>query len=377
MKKIGIICEYNPFHNGHLYHINKIKEIFPNCLIILVMSGNFTQRGDVSIIDKWDKTKIALEYGVDLVAELPFAYASQSADIFSKGALKLLNNLKVDYIVFGSESNNVEILTKLAKLQLEDQSYNNLIKEYLKEGINYPTALSKALKKISKIDVSSPNDILGLSYIREIIKNNYKIKAITIQRTNDFHQKNADKSIASATSIRNLIKTNKSIDPFVPRKVIDYLKQPIFLEDYFLILKYKILSSADLSIYQTVDEGIENRVYKSALVSNNLEELIMNIKTKRYTYNKITRMLVHILCDFTKEEAKLYFNDFVRILGFNNLGKDYLNSIKKDINIPLITNFSTNHKQYLTLDSRVSNIYNLLKINKKIEHQQIPFYKKN
>ena len=175
MNVIGIICEYNPFHNGHIYHINKIKELYPNSTIILVMSSSVTQRGDLSIMNKWDKTKLAIEYGINLVVELPFIFSSQAADIFCFASIKILNYLKVDKIVFGSESNDISLLKKLATIQLNDNNYNNLIKKYLKQGYNYPTALSKSLKNISKVNIDKPNDILAIGYIREIIKNGYNI----------------------------------------------------------------------------------------------------------------------------------------------------------------------------------------------------------
>lgn len=145
---IGIICEYNPFHNGHLYHLNKIKELYKDEEIILVLGGNVLQRGNLSVINKYDKTRIALEYGINLVIELPFAYATEGADIFAEGAVKILNILKCNKIVFGSESGDIEHLIKMAKIALENKSYNEIVKKYLDNGINYPTATSIALKEL-------------------------------------------------------------------------------------------------------------------------------------------------------------------------------------------------------------------------------------
>ena len=145
MEKIGIICEYNPFHYGHKYHINEIKKMYPDSMIILVMSGPFTQRGDASILNKWDKARIALDNNVDLVIELPFVFATQGADIFSHGAIEILKYLKVDKLVFGSESNNIRELKDLAMSALNNKAYDILVKDYLSKGVNYPTALSKAL----------------------------------------------------------------------------------------------------------------------------------------------------------------------------------------------------------------------------------------
>ncbi len=360
MCTVGIICEYNPFHNGHLYHLNKIKEMFDNPTIILVMSGNFTQRGDSSIINKWDKTSIALELGIDLVIELPFEFATQSADIFAYGACFILNKLKVDYLVFGSESNDINMLTNIAKVQLTNE-YESLVKKYLNKKYNYPTSLSKALNEFGFYNINTPNDILGLSYIRELIKLNSSIKPITIKRTNDYNDKNLSNNITSANSIRENI--NKiDISPYVPKIVLKYLNKDLyFIEDYFPYLKYKILSEIDnINIYQTVDEGIENKIKKVISKSNTYEELINNIKSKRYTQSKIKRMLLHILVSFTKEEAsKRKEVKYIRILGFNKKGQKYLNKIKKDIDIPIITKF----KKELEFELKITSIYSIINNN--------------
>ena len=315
---IGVIVEYNPFHNGHIYHINKIKEKYPNSIIVAVMSGNVTERGDLSIIDKWDKTKIALKYGIDLVIELPFKFASQSADLFAKGAIEILNEMKVDKIIFGSECNDINKLTKIAKIQLSKE-YNNLIKDYL-DKYNYPTALSLALKKLANTDIKSPNDILGMCYIKEIIKNNYNIQVESIKRTNDYNSKELNE-IASATSIRNAIKNNIDISKYVPAETIKYINNNLDLDNYFDLIKYKILSTNDLTYIHGIDEKIAPRLKNGILNSNNLEELINNIKVKKYSYNRIKRLLIYILFDYTKKEHN-HIN-YIRILGFNKKWLDY------------------------------------------------------
>lgn len=367
MDIIGIICEYNPFHNGHLYHLNKIKEMYPNSLIILVMSGNITERGDLSIINKWDKTLIALHYGIDLVVELPFTFSSQSADIFCYGGMSILNHLKVDKVIFGSECNNINDLTKIAKTQLNNKEYNIAIKNYLKEGYNYPTALSKALKDITLIDVKEPNDILAIGYIREIITNNYNIEPICIKRTNNYNDLSLNNYISSATSIRHALYNNEDISNQVPEYTLKYLHNLRYIEDYYPYLKYKIISEINnLDKYQTVDKNIIPRIKKYILQSNSLEELILNTKSKNYTYNKLKRMFTHILMSFTKEEASKNTKiEYIRILGFNKKGQQYLNKIKKNINIPLITKYND---KYLNIENRISNIINLNQ-NDKLEYQ--------
>jgi predicted nucleotidyltransferase len=368
MKSVGIICEYNPFHNGHLYHLNKVRQMFPDHSIIMVLGGHFLQRGEPSIINKWDKTKIALEYGVDLVVELPFAFATQSADTFAKGAIQLLKSLNVSYLVFGSESNDVEKLTKLAKIQIDNKEYDNLVKKYLDEGVNYPTALSKALSEIDSTTVTTPNDILGITYIREIIKEKADIKALTIQRTNDYHSLELDNDIVSATSIRKALQDKLEVKNYVPEMTYEYLQSDLhFLDSYYSILKYKILTSlGNLSNYQTVDEGIENRISKYITTSMSTDELIKNIKTKRYTYNKIRRMLTHIMCNFTKDEAKSMTNiSYIRILGFSKLGREYLNQNRKNITLPIITKYEKNIPM-LDLEMRATSVYaSILDENKK------------
>ena len=360
---IGIICEYNPFHNGHLYHLNKIKEMYPNSNIILVLSGWITERGDLSLIDKFKKADIALHYGVNLVVELPFKFI-QSADFFAKGSVEILNKLGCNTIVFGSESNDIENLKYLADIQLNNKKYNDLVKEYVKEGINYPTALSKALKTITGKTVDTPNDLLGLSYIREIIKNNYNITPVSIKRDSDYNSKTIEGKITSATSIRELLKKKKSVKKYVPKCSYKYLKDVLFIEDYFDYLKYKIISSNDLTIYQGIDNDLSNRIYKYIDNSNNLDELINNIKTKRYTYNRLKRSLTYILLSITKEDCSNLDLEYIRILGFNKSGKEYLNKIKKNIDIPILTNYDD---KYLNKDLVINKIISL---NKKIKDKK-------
>lgn len=360
MHKIGIICEYNPFHNGHLYQIKKIKETYKDSLIIVCLSSCFMQRGEASILNKWDKTRLAIESGVDLVLELPFAFATQYQDIFAKGALTILNHLKIDTLVFGSECNDIELLNNLASIQLKDESYNHLVKRYLDLGLNYPTSLSKALFDISGVKLDKPNDLLALAYIKEIIKNNYDIKPFSIRRTSDYHNSNLDSDIVSASTIRKLLKDGVNVNNYLPYNIYDYLSE-IDEDKYFALLKYQIINNIDcLDKFQTVDEGIENRIIKYINMVNSKEELILKVKSKRYTYNKINRMFTHILTNFTKEDAKDLEIEYLRVLGFNTRGKNYLNKIKKDIGIPIINKYIPNMYKSLDIEFRVSLIYSLI-----------------
>lgn len=360
MHKIGIICEYNPFHNGHLYQIKKIKETYKDSLIIVCLSSCFMQRGEASILNKWDKTRLAIESGVDLVLELPFAFATQYQDIFAKGALTILNHLKIDTLVFGSECDDVELLKNLASVQLKDDGYNHLVKRYLDLGLNYPTSLSKALFDISGVKLDKPNDLLALAYVKEIIKNNYDIEPFSIRRTSDYHNSNLDSDIVSASTIRKLLKDGVNVNNYLPYNIYDYLSE-IDEDKYFALLKYQIINNIDcLDKFQTVDEGIENRIIKYINMVTSKEELILKVKSKRYTYNKINRMFTHILTNFTKEDAKDLEIEYLRVLGFNTRGKNYLNKIKKDIGIPIINKYIPNMYKSLDIEFRVSLIYSLI-----------------
>lgn len=357
---VGLIAEYNPFHNGHQYQIDKIKELFPNEEIILVLSGNYTQRGEVSIIHKWKKCEIALKAGIDLVVELPFVCATQSADLFSYGAVTLLERLKVDKLVFGSESDSLEELETIAKCQIENEDFEKLVKIYSKFGNNYPTAISNAIYDLTGKRIDTPNDLLGVSYIKTILKNNYLIKPFCIKRTTDYHDK-AIGNISSATAIRKALKEGKDIKEAVPAYVLPYLQHLHFIEDYFELLKYKIITDSDLSRYQTVDEGIENKLKKEILNCHNYQDLIYKIKTKRYTYNKISRMLLHILVGMKKDFAdKNKEIEYIRILGFNQKGRDYLNKVKKEMDIKVLSKFERNCSEMLDFELYTTSIYDLI-----------------
>ena len=299
MKTIGIICEYNPFHNGHIYHINKIKEIYPNSLIILILNGYFLERGEISILTKEDKTKIALENNIDIVLELPTFWGCQSADTFASKSLEILNHFKIDELIFGSECNDITTLKNIALKQL-DNNFDNNVKMYLDKGLNYPSALAKACN----IDFTfNPNDLLGISYIKAILKNNYNIKATTIKRTNDYHDTKLNDKIISASNIRKKIKNKENIKKYLPKSSLKNIK--IVNEDiYFKLLKAKIITDNNLNTYLDVDEGLDYR---------------------------LNRMFIHILLGITKDTYDL---EYIKILGFNKHGQKYIKSMNNELSIP-------------------------------------------
>lgn len=354
MNIIGIIAEYNPFHNGHKRMIQKIKEMYTDSLIIVILNGNYTQRGEISIINKWDKTKILLNNEVDLIIELPSFYGINNADTFSYGALKILNDLKVDTIIFGSESNDINNLIHIAKEKINNTKYNTLLKQYLDEGYSYPKSSSLALQELTSTNITTPNDILALSYIEQIIKNNYNITPISIKRENNYHETTL---CESASSIRNAYKNNIDISKYIPNNTTRYYNN-IDEKLLFNLTKYKILSTDDLNIFHDVKEGIDKRIKKYIIESNTLEELILKVKTKRYTYNRIKRILLYILLDIKKEDINNY-KLYIRPLGFNDKGIKYLNKIKKELTLPLINNYSKN-KDILSLEYKINSIHSLL-----------------
>ena len=235
------------------------------------------------------------------------------------------------------------------------------IKKYLSKGDNYPTALARTLKEKTNIHVNTPNDLLGISYIKEILKNNYNIKINTIKRESNYNSKIIEGKITSSTSIREALKNNKDIKDYVPDYEYKYLKNCLFIDDYFNYLKYKIISSNDITIYQGVDKVLENRIRKQILKSNTLDELIQNIKSKNYTYNRIKRTLTFILLSITKKDCNNYDINYIKVLGFNNKGKKILNCIKKDIDIPIITKFNPKY------ESKSLEIVKILSLNDKIK----------
>lgn len=364
MKKVGIIVEYNPFHNGHLYHIEETRRK-SNCdVLICVMSGNFTQRGEPAITDKFTRTKMALNNKVDLVVELPFVFTVQNADIFAKTSVSILNHLGVDEIYFGSENASIEQLDAIGTVMHGD-SYNNLVREYLKEGNSYPTASDLAMKDVCPNDYFHlPNNILGIQYIIAGKELNSPITFHTIQRTstNYYDEIKKDTNIQSATSIRKHLLNNESIDAYVPHNVSELLhkENKASFNDFTSEFKYllSVKTKEDIESVFSVNEGFENRLLKiKDFIDTN--DLINQLLTRRYTNAKIKRMLAHILCDTKKTLITDFSIPYIRILGMNESGKNYLNKIKKEIKVPLISKVKEGIHPYLDHELKVSKVYSL------------------
>ncbi|MCK5763427.1 MAG: nucleotidyltransferase [Clostridiales bacterium] len=381
MKILGVIVEYNPFHNGHAYHLEKSISMTNATHTIAVMSGNFVQRGEPALMDKWTRAKIAVDNGVNLVIELPFANAISSAEKFAFGSIFLLNQLKiVNDIVFGSESGNVDLVETVADyLATESKEYKTTLQYFLTEGLSFPAARDLTLRKL-KVNSKSlnSNDILGIEYIKAIKQLDSAIKYHTLKRQNiDYHSLDIVNSFASATGIRNKIKEKNflSVRATVPSMTYNYIsnyRDFLFIDDYYEILRYKILSESNeyLSKIHEVTEGIENRIIESMRKSTDMTTFLENVKTKRFTMTRIKRILLNILFDIkTKEvdEYDLLTPKYINILAVDNKGLEILRLLKKDEDLNIITNlskFTTEDpllKRQLQLDLKASDLYSILR----------------
>lgn len=382
MNVLGLIVEYNPFHNGHLYHLEEsVKKTNAN-VVIAVMSGNFLQRGEPSIISKWKRTEIALLNGVDLVIELPYVFATQKAETFANGAVSILDALHCDSLCFGSESGEIEPFLQTTQFLLQHQlEYDERIKKYIKTGVSYPKALTLAFQELASgqdmLDLSLPNNILGFHYVSAIYKQNAKIKPYTIKRSQaGYHEESfSSPTIASATSIRKALFSSeseqKSINNYVPPETLDrlnkYKSENTLLhswESYFHYLKYSILTMTKeeiQSIYE-VEEGLENRILKFIVQSTSFHEFIEKLKSKRYTWTRLQRVCTHILTKTTKQQMKniTETSPYIRLLGMTENGQKYLNTIKKDVPVPIISKVSSFQHPFHDIDIRASYTYNMI-----------------
>lgn len=368
MQIIGIVTEYNPFHNGHLYQIKKIKEMYPDSVIIVAMSGNYTMRGEISVLDKWNKTNIAINNGIDIVLEIPFIYSNQSSDIFSYAALKMLNEFKIEKLVFGSETNNIDLLSLASSVQIDNKKFDSLVKDYMSKGYNYPSSIGKSIYELTGIKIKESNDILGVSYIKEILKNKYNIKPISIKRTNNFKTNTKKSNIISAYEIREFLNKNESIKEYVPNNVTPYIKK-VDYEKLFNLIKYKVISEKNfLNKYHLIDEGIENRIYEGVIKCDNYDDLVKYISNKRVTINKVNRILINIFVGLTKEEASNKELSYIKILGLSKNGKKYYSKIKKDINIKVCNKFE---KDIMNTELKASYLYSIITNDKSIFNSEI------
>lgn len=389
-KVLGIVCEYNPFHNGHLYHLEQSKKMTGANYTVAIMSGNFTQRGSTSLIDKWSKAESAINCGVDLVLELPVLYATSSAENFAEGAIKILDSLKVvDYISFGAETSDTDILTKFADiLYKEPKKYKTLLSHELGKGLSYPQARENALlmylndiRKYVNI-ISSPNNILGIEYIKALKKYKSNIMPISIARfESGYHDTGYTSNIASATAIRNIVKNGgfdilRQLLPAPSYSILmNNIKQGHIIPDLSVFEKQIIynlrkMDVTEISELPDVSEGLEFAIKKAANSCNSIVEFLNIIKSKRYTSTRIQRILLYSLLGITKKDMALSRKQYpyIRVLGLNNRGKFLISEIAKaNPKLEIITsvkrfvdnNSNKNFKLMLEKDIWATDVYTI------------------
>lgn len=380
MKACGLIVEYNPFHNGHAYHIEEARKATGADCIVAVMSGSFLQRGEPAIIDKFHRTKAALQSGIDLMLELPYVYAVQNSDLFAEGAVRTLHEAGVTSICFGSESG--EIADFLESYDIHEQKkpiYEQTLKEFLAQGYSFPEASRHAYGSIGlttdKMDLSRPNNILGYSYVKTILSGGLSIEPITIRRTNnDFHDESINGSIASATSIRKRLLDTGGISEdsgnALPAPSIEQLEHYSasatvwhHWESYFPLLRYRVLTMSleQLRQIEGVDEGLEHRIKKTASEVHSFSSWVHAVKSKRYTWTRLQRIFVHLLTNTSRHQHPLFPNGsvpYVRILGMNQKGQEYLNGQKKRMQVPLVSRLSRKPDHpFLETEERATRAY--------------------
>ena len=397
---LGIIAEYNPFHNGHLYHLKESKKATGAEYTVAIISGNFTQRGSTSIIDKWKKTEMALQNGVDLIIELPVLYSISSSENFAEGSIKILNSLGIiDFLSFGSETSDIKILNNFANILYDEpKEYKKILSNYLDTGLSFPKARENALleyiKNFEDVNtnfdnykniLSSPNNILGIEYLKALKKYKSSIKPICIKRSvADYNSSDIsiNTSIASATAIRELIKNKNfnTIKTVIPEKSYSILADCInsgciipdlncFEKEIIYVLRK--MSIKEIANLPDVSEGLEFLIKKAVNSCNTLTELLYTIKSKRYTITRLQRILLYALLDISKKDMKLskeVNSPYIRVLGFNDNGKKLISKIMdKNPNQPLITsvkkfvdnNSNTNLQTMLNKDIFATNVYSL------------------
>ena len=381
MKAVGLIVEYNPFHNGHAFHLSASKEAAKADVVIAVMSGNFLQRGEPALVSKWYRTKMALLNGVDIVFELPYHFATQKAETFANGAVSILDASGCETLCFGSESGDINsFLQTLDYIKEEEKKLDAGIKYFMDTGVSYPKASALAFNHLQAsknyLDLGKPNNILGLEYIKAIKRQKSSIRPMTVTRKNaNYHDEHfTSETIASATSIRKAIFSpkddNHGIDQYVPMATKQLLEEYFHhfhlfhqWENYWSYLQYRLIhsNSEELREIYEMEEGLENRLQAAAIESESFQQFMQKIKTKRYTWTRLQRLCVHILTNAKKIEMNrnLEKASYLRLLGMTTNGREYLNKVKKDLSLPLVSKLSSFKESEINLDVKAARVYAL------------------
>lgn len=412
MNILGLITEYNPFHNGHKYHIDQSKELTGATHTVAVMSGNFVQRGEPAIIDKWTRAEFAIESGVDLVVELPTVFALGSAEYFAYGACSILNDMNiVDQLVFGSESGDVEDILKISDLLINSKDEIDIfISAFLNKGLSYPKSRELAIEELLKkeppsitseeddnFNINMPNNILGIEYAKALLHLESNIKINTIKRISaDYNDTKLGESISSATAIRFSLKELGSacaISQSVPSDVFnkfstldktDLIDSNDFSNAILPIIRR--MDSQEIKLIHDVSEGLENKILYEANNNDNLIDLIDSLKSKRYTRTRIQRILFKILLNIKSSYMGSSYQlkpSYIRVLAFNDRGREILKELKENSNIAVITNldrldkYDDNIASMLKYDIRATNLYSTFSsVELNSDFRKRPIYKK-
>lgn len=372
MSIVGIVCEFNPFHNGHKYLIDAVKN--NGDTVVCVMSGNFVQRCEPAIFPKEIRVKSAIKCGADIVLELPFLYATASAEYFAENAVKILSSFGCDKIAFGTENSNLELLKKATHLLLSNE-LDSKIKAELEKGISYPTARQNAFLEYDlDIDISQPNIILAIEYLKAIEKNNYNIEPVAIKRVGSgYNDLSTEGKYASATAIRKLIKEKEDASLFIPNEIADACNENdmVDFEKYELAFLSVLRSKTELDNKNiaNVSEGLENRISNAINDSCTLEELYENTKTKRFTHSRIRRAILSTAFEITADDIEIQV-PYIRLLGFNENASQVLGSCAKNSSIPFVTSYSQikalssdNANRVFELEQKSTAFYNIILSN--------------
>ena len=379
MNKIcGIIAEYNPLHNGHIYHIRETRRIGKVDFVVAIISGNFMQRGVPAILDKWTRGRLAVEAGsVDLVLEIPYFIATESAEYYAKGSIGILESLGViDSVSFGSEKGSVEELKDIAKLLREEPfKYSDKLTEYIAEGMSFPKARERAVAEFLGDEYSKmlrlPNNILAVEYLKHI----KSMQAITIKRQGGYHADDAGPEYPSATGIRKKILDNKYdiVKNSVPREVYEEITNNSIsglsksMKEYFNLIRTEIVkrNSSELENIQGITEGLENKIKKEIRYHDDYKGFVSSVKSKRYTMTAIERGLNHILMSIDKKEVEEAFENemwYTRVLALNDRGAFVLKKAKEKAGIKILNNINKEEKlpELFKYDIMASDIYNII-----------------
>lgn len=366
IKVIGIVAEYNPFHNGHLYQLRKSKEELGADYVIAVMSGNFVMRGEPALYGKFARAKAAVLSGVDLVIELPVPYALASAEYFAYGAVSILDSLNiVDYLSFGSEAGDIQSLTEIADIMLKKSTMEK-IRENSKKGRNLFEAYEEIFSKKHQEILKTPNNILAINYIKALKRLNSPVTPYTVERIkNGYNDITPKEEFASATALRELLKNNEEISSYIPDTAFRVLEdeKPVFEEDFnqSLIYALRIKGKEEYLKYGDTGEGLHNLIKRTADINNNIFDAAMAIKSKRYSYTRIKRILYNIFLDIPGH-LRTNKPEYARVLAFNEKGQKLMSEIKNKSDFPVFTNVKkemTEKFEGLSYDIAAGRIYQL------------------